>query len=174
MTKEPVHISEDQLVAQLIAGDTSARQHVYDKYSPALYGVILQVIPEEERASEVLVKLFVHVFKNTQMFRTSGHFTLFGWLMKITREFVTQAVPPAISSTSVNAINPILRPKDHSLMQFTRNLQPDARRIFELCYYKGLSHSAAASVTGLTETEVSRILNTAMVELRKFMKSNWK
>lgn len=59
-------------------------------------------------------------------------------------------------------------------MQFTRNLQPDARRIFELCYYKGLSHSAAASVTGLTETEVSRILNTAMVELRKFMKSNWK
>ncbi|UYQ95032.1 sigma-70 family RNA polymerase sigma factor [Chitinophaga horti] len=168
MTKVPVHISEDYLVAQLVAGDQEARQFVYDKYSPALYGVILQVIPEEKLANDVLVRLFVHVFKNAKLYTTSGHFTLFGWLMKVTREFVTQAIPPSIS-TSVNTQSPILRPKENSLIQFMRNLPPDAQRIFELCYRKGLSQAAAANVVGLSEEEVSVLLRSAMVELRKFM-----
>lgn len=168
LTKVPVHISEDYLVAQLIAGDHEARTFVYDKYSPALYGVILQVIPEEERANEVLVKLFVHIFRNAKNFTTSGHFTLFGWLMKTTREFVVQAIPPSISS-SVNAKSPILRPKENALMLFMKNLPADVQRIFELCYQKGLSQKAAANATGLPEAEVSRLLRSSMVELRKFM-----
>lgn len=146
---------------------------MYDRYSPSLYGIILQVIPEEERASEVLVKLYVHIFRHANQFHTSGQFTLFGWLMKTAREFVIEAVPPSMNGTD-NAMAPMLRPKAHSLVQFAGRLTPDVRQIFDLCYCKGLSQSAVASVLGMPEEEVSLLFRSAMVELRKFMKHTWK
>lgn len=168
MQHATVHISEQGLIDQLIAGDPSARETLYDKYAAALYGIVLQIVPSRDKADDVLVKVFNYIFLHIPDFRASGHYTLFAWMMRITRKMAVEEAPAMAAVSNEVAL------RDNSLMQrFAVSLPEEMYQAFRLCYYKGLQPEAVARMLGSTPEEVSFALKQSMVAFRKFLKDNW-
>ncbi|HEX8547516.1 MAG TPA: sigma factor [Cytophagaceae bacterium] len=70
-----------------------ALEYLYDKYSPALYGVILRIVRREDLAEEVLEKCLVRVWHNIKDYeRDKG--TLFIWMINISRNLAIERIGP--------------------------------------------------------------------------------
>ena len=54
-------IEESDLIAGLKARKTNALEYLYDRYSPALFGVVARVIPERDVAEEALPDVLVRI-----------------------------------------------------------------------------------------------------------------
>lgn len=75
---------DEQLMAQLVAGDTSALEALYDRYAPMVMGLALRIIQESAAAEEVVQEVFWRVWKHRAKFRDErGKFST--WLFAITR-----------------------------------------------------------------------------------------
>lgn len=164
MPRAAVHIDEHLLTERLLNGDPEARELVYDHFGPALFSIILQVVPDAEKAEDVLMKVFVKIFNDAHVFRESGDATLFGWLMRLTREMALQEATGAIAGSEGIMLH------DQNLLQRFANTLPENKRdIFHLCYYKGLPKEAVARILGLQPEEVGTQLTETMIAFRKFL-----
>lgn len=170
MQQTVVHIKEQILLEQLMAGEPVARELFYDKYAGVLYGVILQIIPVKEVADEVLVKTFMHVYQYIHEYRDNANTNLFAWLMRKTREIAIREILPLGHGSTGNDL--MIRNNSH-LQQFVAGLPDDQRQVFRLCYFKGLSQMVVATILGVEEETVKMILRATMIELRKFLKDTW-
>jgi RNA polymerase sigma-70 factor (ECF subfamily) len=146
-----------------MAGDPGARELVYDRYSPALYNIILQVIADNEKAENVLAQVFVYIFKDAVAYRESGDVTLFGWMMRVARQMALKVVG------ELNGDNGIVVRNGCLLSRFTINLPEKMQTVFRLCYYKGLSKEAVARMLGLHPEEITSQLRAAMIAFRKLL-----
>jgi DNA-directed RNA polymerase specialized sigma24 family protein len=161
LQQSAVHIDDYLLSERLMAGDPGARELVYDHYGPALYSIILQVIPDNEKAENVLAQVFVYIFNKASAYRESGDTTLFGWMMRVTRQMALQSAGGEDSNLMVR--------NGSLLLRFTMGLPEGMQRIFRLCYYKGLSTDAVARMLGLRPEDVASQLKEIMIAFRKFL-----
>ena len=76
--------TEEELVVLLQSGSETAFNILYDRYSPALYGIVVKIVKEEEVAQDVLQDGFVKIWKNFSNYDKSKG-TLFTWLLNIVR-----------------------------------------------------------------------------------------
>ncbi|HEY0272785.1 MAG TPA: sigma-70 family RNA polymerase sigma factor [Chitinophaga sp.] len=174
MSPLPSHIDEPLLIVRLEAGDPVARQFLYDKYGGAIYGIILQLVPERTKADEILVKVFTYAMQHIRAFKDAGHFSLFAWLMKLAREISLRETSPASGALeALPADRQLTIRNDHYMQRFTASLPEQCSQVFLLCYFKGLSTQAVARLLDLQETAVKQSLLVAMVEFRKYLQSNW-
>jgi RNA polymerase sigma-70 factor (ECF subfamily) len=60
-----------------------AFNHLYDAYAPALYGLIIKVIPDTTIACDILQESFLQIWINIDSFDTSKG-RLFNWMLGIT------------------------------------------------------------------------------------------
>ena len=56
--------NEQEMIAQLLSGDTAAFSGLYDRYSGALYGLILNIVENEADAENLLQDAFVKIWRN--------------------------------------------------------------------------------------------------------------
>ncbi|MGH7493904.1 MAG: RNA polymerase sigma factor [bacterium] len=75
-------LSEVELVALAQQGEESAFEHLYKRYSRALYSLAYQMLGTHQDADEVLQETFVRVFKNLSRLRSPEAFT--SWVYQIT------------------------------------------------------------------------------------------
>jgi DNA-directed RNA polymerase specialized sigma24 family protein len=156
-----VHIDDYLLSERLMAGDPGARELIYDHYGPALYNIILQVIPDNEKAENVLAQVFVYIFNDAAAYRESGDNTLFGWMMRVARQMALQFAGGDDGNITVR--------NGSLLLRFTMGLPEGMQTVFRLCYYKGLSKEAVARMLGLRPEDVASQLKEAMIAFRKFL-----
>lgn len=147
-------LNEDALVARLRARESAAVSVLYDMYSPALYGVILQIVKVEEIAEDVLQEAFLKIWKSFESYDASKG-RLFTWMINICRNLAidkvrskeyrmknaTDELPSnghaGYGSTSFNT--------DHiGLREVLDKLSPDQKQIIDLMYFKGLTQSEIA------------------------------
>ncbi len=74
--------SEVELVILAQQGEELAFQHLYRRYSRALYALAYQMLGTHQEADEVLQEAFVRVFKNLSRLRSPEAFT--SWVYQIT------------------------------------------------------------------------------------------
>ncbi|SFE71852.1 DNA-directed RNA polymerase specialized sigma subunit, sigma24 family [Chitinophaga sp. CF118] len=166
MQDTAVHIDDDILTERLIAGDPGAREFIYDHYGPALFNIILQVTADNEKAENVLIQLFVYIFSDCIAYRESGDITLFGWMMRLSRQMALK-----YTGAEVPGENGLMLKNRSLLLRFTMGLPEGMQTIFRLCYYKGLSKEAVARMLGLHTDEVVCQLKEVMIAFRKFLNS---
>ncbi len=84
--------SESELVAALKTGSPLAFEFLYDTYSPALYGYLLQMGEDKLAAEKILIRTFI---------RMKSHFkeltNLNGRLFTIMVQLLHKEVPKAVS-----------------------------------------------------------------------------
>ena len=65
--------------------DTVVFSDLYDKYAPAVYGRILQVVKQKDIAEKILEKVFIKAFSNTSVKKTTSHLSPFTTLLNESR-----------------------------------------------------------------------------------------
>ncbi len=77
-------ISESQLVELLQETEEKGMDYLYNRYSSALYGIILRIIGEEEISREVLQDVFLRIIDRIEAYDPKKG-RLFTWMLVIAR-----------------------------------------------------------------------------------------
>ena len=125
--------------------------YFYDKYSPALYGIIYRVTNDKHVAEECLTATFLKAWNEIAAFRNSGA-SLFTWLLNLARQSAFESIKPEAKTNSAS-----------------RNFvyghdQPDSA--FELVYFKGLNIMQAAELSGITSIELKNNLRMDLQNMK--------
>nr|WP_262908624.1 sigma-70 family RNA polymerase sigma factor [Hymenobacter translucens] len=153
----------------------------YDKYSTALYGVILRIVKKEEIAEDVLQESLVKIWHSFASYdATKGR--LFTWVLNISRNLAidkirsrqyrvsshTQTLED--SSAMRQAASSSFRPEHIGLEEITRKLNPEQKQIIDLLYFGGFTQSEAAEELNLPLGTVKTRARTALKVLAKLIR----
>ena len=83
---------DTRLVEAVQAGDQHSFSLLYDKYAPALLGIISKIIDNEHLADESLQLTFVNAWNTISRFNNSEN-SLFTWLINIARKTAFEKLP---------------------------------------------------------------------------------
>lgn len=176
--------TDDELMASLIAGDISALEELYDRYSSLVFSVSLRVLYDRQLAEDVTQEVFLRLWRRPQSFDpTRGR--LLSWLMSVTRNRAIDEhrrlarrvrtedpsdEPLPDQSENDGRDDPQLalaltelRWKVREAMQ---SLPPAQRQVIELGYFGGLTQVEIAERTGLPLGTVKTRVRLAMNKLR--------
>jgi RNA polymerase sigma-70 factor (ECF subfamily) len=155
--------SSTALIAAIAAGDRDAFGRFYDLTAPMAFGLIRRVLRDPEAAAEVLQEVFWQVWQDAPRYDpTRG--TPEAWLVmraktraidrlrsmrRRDRTFVA-AVDESVAQRSPDqAPNPAVVAEDRGLIQTALAQLPEPqRRVIELAFFEGLTHSEIATRLG--------------------------
>ncbi len=174
-----ISTNEEELVRLLKSKDRKGFALLYDRYSGALYGVILKIVKVEEVAQDVLQDSFVKIWKKIQSYDTSKG-TLFTWILNIARN---TAIDKTRSKAYKQQVNVLDIDKGAAVAAASRGnkskidfigvdkgvaqLKPEYQEAIDYIYFKGYTHSEAAEALGLPLGTLKTRVRMAIQELRK-------
>ena len=159
-------------------GDQGALAKLYDQYSAALFGTIMKIVGEKDRAEEVLQDSFVKIWRSASTYDPSKGRT-FTWMLNIARNTAIDLVRTA-QFRSAEKIKPIDKHvfrlgSDDERKQLDNlgmdtvlgRLKPEHRELIDLAYYQGYSQQEIAEKTGLPLGTVKSRTRTALQQLKE-------
>lgn len=182
MNLEANKYTEKELVQELKLQNNAAYRHLYLHYRGALFNNILQIIPNNEAAADVLQEVFLHIWKNISKYdEEKGR--LFTWMMKLTRNMAinhTRAKNFKIhhKNEDINNYVSVLEQKNNAhisinhigLRQQVHKLRPEYKDVLELSYFQGFKQDEIAELLKIPVGTVKTRLRSAIIELRRELK----
>jgi RNA polymerase sigma-70 factor (ECF subfamily) len=183
--------SDQNLLERVARGDEAALEHLYDKYSAALYGVAYRISGERSDAEEIVLDSFTQAWRDAPRFQ-SARGSVIAWLTMICRSRALDLIRArgrrARVITRAAAAEPDLTPamgaaqpgSERDLERMERRkvvvealmaLSPPQRQAVQLAYYEGLSHSEIAERLGEPLGTVKTRVRLAMQRLRERLRS---
>ena len=148
---------EMRLVARIRAGDQQAMSELYDRYGKVVYAVALRVLQDAAGAEDVLQDVFLQLWRNPDAFDASRG-SLAAWLAVISRHRSTDRLrkrrPETDIENCVIASSPELRDETERALVIEKirvvlaEMNPDQRKVLELAFFEGLTHTEIAAKTG--------------------------
>jgi RNA polymerase sigma factor (sigma-70 family) len=171
--------NETELVIALKRHESDAYRYLYLNYRGSLYNAILQIIPEQETASDVLQEVFVTIWQNIDKYDPEKG-RLFTWLLKLTRNAAINKTRSKIYKSQLknadidNYVNYIeeKEPQQQDINQIglrkqVHLLRDDYKNVVELSYYNGFTQEEIAKALNIPLGTVKTRLRNALIELRK-------
>lgn len=165
-----------EVITALKGGDQGAMADLYDRYSPVVYAVALRVLGDTGAAEDVQQDVFIQLWRNPAAF-DSARGSLGAWLAVITRNRAIDALrkrkPETDFEDVVLSVSPDLagdadRARAAEKVRNALGAMPDTqRRMLELAYFEGLSHSEIAAKTGDALGTVKTRIRAGLMTLRK-------
>jgi len=167
---------EAALIGRIRAGDETAMADLYDRYSGIVYGVALRVLGNTTAAEDVLQEVFLQLWRNPQAF-DADRGRLPAWLAVIARNRAIDHLrkrPPEDDiedlaiSTGVNLENTTAqRLAVDKVRGVLAQLPAEQRRLLELAFFEGMTHSEIAAKTGEALGTIKTRIRTGLLALRK-------
>src|SRR6185312_7052186 len=82
-----------ELITLLRSNKEKGISCLYDKYAPALNGIIVRIVKSEKKSEEVLQKTFLKITYTIEHFN-GEHCSLFTWMSRIARQEAIEASAP--------------------------------------------------------------------------------
>ncbi|GAA4320424.1 RNA polymerase sigma factor [Flaviaesturariibacter amylovorans] len=169
---------EGELVTLLRQKDEGAFSYLYEHYSGALYGVVRQVVADEELAQDVLQEVFVSIWRKIDSYDAlKGR--LFTWMLNVARNAAIDKVrskgyQQSLRQTSLDvseSSHPAVRPgiDDYGLKKTLSRLKDEQRQLIDLSYYQGYTHDQIAKALNIPLGTVKTRLRTALSQLRTML-----
>lgn len=155
---------DDQLLADLLRYKKSAFQFLYDYYSPALHGSIIELVANKEIAAEVLHEAFITAFKTIDSYDFNND-AVYTWLLHIARRLSFQALRSICAWPEAAELEKISRGMHHVLQKMDKG----PRCVIELMYYRGYSKRQIGEVLKIPGHIVDELLKTGMNQLYQFL-----
>jgi RNA polymerase sigma-70 factor, ECF subfamily len=166
---------EMRLVARIRAGDQQAMSELYDRYARVVYAVALRVLQEAMAAEDVLQDVFLQLWRNPDAFDASRG-SLAAWLAVIARHRAIDRLrkrrPEIDIEDCVIAGGPDLRDETERVLVVEKvrvvleEMNPDQRKLLELAFFQGLTHSEIAEKTGAPLGTVKTRIRSGLQHLR--------
>lgn len=178
--REMKHLSDQELMTIVQAGDFSPASELYDRYSSRIYNFAYRFLKNSEAAEDATQEVFVKMMKHANQFH--GGAKLSTWLFSITanwcRDYLRKAENRAkegedvlISLPAPAELSPernLERREDEKRIQKALALlSPDQREAILLSRYQGLSYAEIAQISGCSEGAVKTRVFRAMEVLKK-------
>ncbi|MGV3586631.1 MAG: RNA polymerase sigma factor [Adhaeribacter sp.] len=178
--QENISVSEEELVQRLQHHEEAAMTILYDKYSAALYGIILRIVKSEVVAEDVMQETFVKIWASIGQYnKEKGR--LFTWIINIARhaaidkirskEFRVGSKERSIEVSPVNQLQSgyEVRPDDIGIKELVGKLNPDQRKIIDMMYFDGYTQSEVAEELAIPLGTVKTRTRAAMKFLIKLL-----
>jgi RNA polymerase sigma-70 factor (ECF subfamily) len=170
--------TEQELVALLLQKNDQAFNYLYDNYSPALFGIINQIVPDKELTADVLQNVFVNIWKKISSYDESKG-RLFTWMLNIARNAAIDKIrsksyqdnlknQPLAENVNTVTANSVVNPQinDTGLKKLVNNLKQEYRELIELSYFQGFTHEEISKLLNLPLGTVKTRIRSALIQLR--------
>jgi RNA polymerase sigma-70 factor (ECF subfamily) len=171
----PLKFDESELVRLLKQKDKPAFSELYDRYSGALYGVILRILNhDEELAQDILQDSFVKIWKNFDAYDNSKG-SLFTWILNVARNTAIDKLR-TLERHPIQSLeqNVHLEGSHYSqnvdkigLKEIVSKMKPEHRTIIDMAYFDGFTQEEISDKLKLPLGTVKTRARTALIELRK-------
>lgn len=179
------HLSDQDLMRIVQAGDYNPASEIYDRYSGRIYNFAFRFLKNAEAAEDATQEVFVKMLKHANQFH--GDAKLSTWLYSITanwcRDYLRKAdnkakdtddVLVTLPAPSDNAPDRTLeqRENEQRVRKALGALTPEQREAILLSRYQGLSYAEIAQISGCSEGAVKTRVFRAMETLKKALTSD--
>ena len=164
----------------LKTGSRDAFSELYDKYSPALFGVICRIVQNKVTGEELLQDVFVKIWKNIDNYSEEKG-SLFTWVLSITRhtaiDYLRSKQHKYRSQIQNADINEYIK-KHTSIPVETmssgyRNiiakLEPKYRQVLDMVYFFGYTQEEVSRILELPLGTIKTRARTGLQILRKLL-----
>jgi len=173
--------SEEELVALLLKQESQAFSYLYDSYSPALFGIIKQIVPDGDTAADVLQDVFLTIWRKIRLYdKEKGR--LFTWMLNIARNAAidkirsrdyrdhlkNQPITENVNTLTANAMTGS-EIADVGLKKLINSLKKEYRDLIELSYFQGFTHEEISKRLNLPLGTVKTRIRAALSQLRTLM-----
>ena len=181
---EMKHLSDQELMRIVQAGDYSPASEIYDRYSGRIYNFAFRFLKNAEAAEDATQEVFVKMLRHANQFH--GDAKLSTWLFSITanwcRDYLRKADNRSKDSDDVlvNLPTPsefapdrnLERRQDEQRVRLAlESLTAEQREAILLSRYQGLSYAEIAQIAGCSEGAVKTRVFRAMETLKKTLTS---
>ncbi|QJW88965.1 sigma-70 family RNA polymerase sigma factor [Spirosoma taeanense] len=186
MKRQSSLVSESILIEKLTQRDEQAFHWLYDQYSPALYGVVLRIVRDEEHAQDLVQDIFVKIWKNLDSYDASKG-RLFTWMLNVARNTAIDALraqktqPSSSNAIRTDEDNVHIVDRQHhteqpnsdyiGVQEVVNQLRPERKQLIDLVYFGGYTHEEAADKLNLPLGTVKTRIRAALQELKQLFKS---
>jgi RNA polymerase sigma factor, sigma-70 family len=172
--------TEAELVQGLKARDEKVFSYVYDHYSPALYGVALKVLNDENTAVDVLQEIFLKIWRGIERYDVDKG-RLFTWMLNIARNTAIDTLRSRahklgqkmqeIGNGHQQDQLIVQQSVDHlGLSKVLDQLNKEQRTIIDLAYYRGCTQEEIAKMLDMPLGTVKTRMRNAIIQLRNILK----
>lgn len=166
-------MNEDLQIQRLKKGDKNALYALYDKYSGALFGVVLRMCRDRELAEDILQEIFITIWeKIVQYDPEKGKF--YTWAYRIARNTTLNALrktDPLIQKGDMSVYNTVEEKSEVQdfdvLTGEIHKLEEHHRKVIELVYFKGYTHREAHKLMGVPLGTFKSYVRQALQQLRE-------
>src|SRR5438128_8351999 len=182
--REMKHLSDQELIRIVQAGDFSPASEIYDRYSSRIYNFAYRFLKNSESAEDATQEVFVKMRNHANQFH--GDAKLSTWLFSITanwcRDYLRKADNKAKEADDVLVTLPApaelspdrtleQRENQQRIQKALTALTPEQREAILLSRYQGLSYAEIAQISGCSEGAVKTRVFRAMETLKKALAS---
>jgi RNA polymerase sigma-70 factor (ECF subfamily) len=182
--REMKHLSDQELMRIVQAGDYSPASEIYERYSGRIYNFAFRFLRNSEAAEDATQEVFVKMMKHASQFH--GDAKLSTWLFSITanwcRDYLRKADNKAKEADDVLLTLPSpeqsadrnleQRENETRVRKALAALTPEQREAILLSRYQGLSYAEIAQIAGCSEGAVKTRVFRAMETLKKALTSD--
>ncbi len=164
--------SDESIIELMRHHDKRGLSSMYDKYAPALLGVIVRIVQFDEIAEEVLQDVFIKAWRNFENYNSEKG-KLFTWLINISKNTAIDATRSKeynrvkINIEAVTGIDvryqTSYNPDIIDLRRLAEKLSPGQFELVDLIYFQGFTHIEAAEAIkiplGTAKSRVRKAIN---------------
>jgi len=175
------------LIGKAAGGDQQAVSELYDATSRMIYGLVLRILGDEAAAEEVLLDVFMQVWRQASSYDAERGSPL-AWLATIARSRAIDRLragrqhwqrTSSLETVSQQSTGESLEEAAYvtELRAIVRealaSLSAEQREALELAYYAGMSHSEIAERLGQPLGTVKTRIRLGMMKLRELIKPEY-
>jgi RNA polymerase sigma-70 factor, ECF subfamily len=174
--------SDTALMQQLIGRESAALERLYDRYSRAVYSLVLRILEQAATAEEVVQDVFFQLWRNAHLYESSRG-PLEPWLFTLARnraldckrlkrerqrrrEDTFEAQPLACAAPDPEHMVDSQRLAER-VRASMRALPERQRKAIELAFFEGLTHSEIARALSEPLGTVKGWIRTGLLRLRQ-------
>lgn len=174
----PKKYDEEALYAELKTKSRKAFEYLYDNYSAALYGVILNILHNEENSNDALQEVFVKIWNNFDSYSPQKS-RLYTWMLNIARNHAIDKLRAKGIADKKDVKKDRLFAETRSkgqetfvegigLRKLVDHLDEEQKVVIDLLYFKGFTQAEAAEELKIPLGTVKSRVRIAIHKLRNF------
>jgi RNA polymerase sigma-70 factor (ECF subfamily) len=174
-------MTQEELLPLVLKKDDKAFTTLYDMYSKNLYGVIYNLIKNQEESEDVLQEAFVKIWKNIDSYNESkGRF--FTWILNIARNTAIDKLRSKGHNNSKKNLssdnfvhllddsNKLTNKIDTiGIKEFVKKLKPKCIQIIDLLFFKGYTQQEASDELEIPLGTIKTQNRNCINDLRNFL-----
>ncbi len=174
--------TESELVMMLKDRNSQSFSYLYSNYSGALYTIVLQIIPDQDLANDVLQEVFINIWRKIDSYDQSKG-RLFTWMLNIARnasiDFLRSKAYqnskknqefPDTQEFNITGQSTQMNTDNIGLKKVLLKLKAESRVLIDLAYFKGYTHEEIAEIEEIPLGTVKTRIRTALIQLREHLK----